>query len=64
MPWANEGVLLLNTVLTVREAAAASHASKGWEQFTDAAIRAISDNRAGVVFMLWGKTCHQQRKTN
>jgi uracil-DNA glycosylase len=52
--WAKEGVLLLNTSLTVRSGQAASHAKKGWEKFTDAAIQAISDNRAGVVFMLWG----------
>lgn len=62
MPWANEGVLLMNTVLTVREAGAASHASKGWEQFTDAAIRAISENRAGVVFMLWGRHAINKEK--
>jgi len=53
--WANEGVLLLNTVLTVRQGAAASHRGKGWERFTDAAIKAISDNRAGIVFLLWGR---------
>lgn len=62
MPWAKEGVLLLNTVLTVREAAAASHASKGWELFTDAAIRAVSKNRAGVVFMLWGRHAISKEK--
>lgn len=53
--WANEGVLLLNTVLTVRQGSAASHRGKGWERFTDAAIKAISDNRAGIVFLLWGR---------
>lgn len=62
MPWAKEGVLLLNTALTVRESAAASHASKGWEQFTDAAIRAVSENRAGVVFMLWGRHAISKEK--
>jgi len=62
MTWAKEGVLLLNTVLTVREAAATSHASKGWEQFTDAAIRALSENRAGLVFMLWGRHAISKEK--
>jgi len=52
--WAAEGVLLLNTSLTVRSGKAASHAGKGWEKFTDAAIKAVSEFRAGVVFMLWG----------
>ncbi len=52
--WARQGVLLLNATLTVRENAAGSHQSKGWEQFTDAAIHALSRERHGVVFMLWG----------
>ena len=52
--WAQQGVLLLNTVLTVRSGQAASHSRKGWEEFTDAVIRYISDNCEGVVFMLWG----------
>jgi uracil-DNA glycosylase len=58
--WAREGVLLLNTCLTVREASPTSHAGKGWELFTDSAIRAVSEQRAGVVFLLWGK--HAQAK--
>ncbi|KAJ3333378.1 hypothetical protein HDU93_008575 [Gonapodya sp. JEL0774] len=54
--WAGQGVLLLNTVLTVRQAQPNSHASLGWTQFTDAAIRAVNERcKAGVVFMLWGK---------
>lgn len=53
--WANNGVLLLNATLTVRSGLAGSHQGKGWEQFTDAAIKAISDYRAGIVFLLWGK---------
>ena len=53
--WAKQGVLLLNTVLTVRKDSARSHAGLGWELFTDAVIKAISDNSEGVVFMLWGK---------
>lgn len=52
--WAQQGVLLLNAVLTVRAGEAASHSGKGWERFTDAVIRTISDKCEGVVFMLWG----------
>ncbi len=52
--WARQGVLLLNATLTVREGAAGSHQGKGWEQFTDAAVKALSDEREGLVFMLWG----------
>ena len=52
--WARQGVLLLNAVLTVRCAEAASHRKIGWQEFTDAVIRYISDNCEGVVFMLWG----------
>jgi uracil-DNA glycosylase len=53
-PWAKQGVLLLNAVLTVREGKPASHAEKGWEQFTDAAIKAVNDLPHRVVFVLWG----------
>ena len=52
--WAEQGVLLLNATLTVREAQAGSHHNKGWEEFTDAIIRSINDNRENVVFLLWG----------
>ena len=52
--WARQGVLLLNAVLTVRGGQAASHSKIGWQEFTDAVIRYISDNCEGVVFMLWG----------
>ena len=52
--WASQGVLLLNAVLTVQAGAAASHSKVGWEEFTDAVIRYISDNCEGVVFLLWG----------
>ncbi len=52
--WANQGVLLLNATLTVRAHQAGSHQNKGWEQFTDAAIQALSDKREKIVFMLWG----------
>ena len=53
--WARQGVLLLNATLTVRAREAGSHQGKGWEEFTDAAVSALSDEREGVVFMLWGK---------
>ncbi len=52
--WAEQGVLLLNATLTVRENMAGSHQNKGWEQFTDAAIRKLSENRSGIIFVLWG----------
>ena len=52
--WARQGVLLLNAVLTVRASEAASHGRIGWQEFTDAVIKYISDNCTGVVFMLWG----------
>ncbi|TIX91239.1 uracil-DNA glycosylase [Rhizobium sp. P44RR-XXIV] len=52
--WAKQGVLLLNSVLTVEESQAASHQGKGWEKFTDAVIRKVNDECDGVVFMLWG----------
>lgn len=52
--WANQGVLLLNATLTVRKDSAGSHQGKGWEEFTDVAVRALSDEREHLVFMLWG----------
>ncbi len=52
--WAKQGVLLLNATLTVRASTAGSHQNKGWEEFTDAAIKALSDQREHVVFILWG----------
>ncbi len=52
--WAKQGVLLLNATLTVRAKLAGSHQNKGWEQFTDAAIAALSEKRDGLVFILWG----------
>jgi len=53
--WAKQGVLLLNALLTVRANQAASHHNIGWETFTDSVIRHISDNKSGVIFLLWGK---------
>lgn len=58
--WAESGVLLLNTTLTVEEGQAASHAGKGWEQLTDAVIRHVAEGTRPVVFMLWGS--HAQAK--
>jgi uracil-DNA glycosylase len=54
-PWAERGVLLLNAVLTVSPGRPASHAGKGWEEFTDRAIRELSERRDGIVFLLWGR---------
>lgn len=52
--WAEQGVLLLNATLTVRASSAGSHQNKGWESFTDAVIKKISDEKKNVVFLLWG----------
>ena len=59
--WARQGVLLLNAVLTVRSGEAASHSRIGWQEFTDAVIKYISDNCEGVVFMLWGNFARTKR---
>lgn len=58
--WAEQGVLLLNAVLTVRAHEAASHAGRGWEHFTDAVVQALARRREGVVYLLWG--AYAQRK--
>ena len=58
--WAEQGVLLLNTVLTVEQGQAHSHAKIGWEQFTDAVIQQLSEKHQGLIFLLWGS--HAQRK--
>lgn len=58
--WADQGVLLLNSVLTVERGMAASHQGKGWETFTDAIIRHLDEERQGLVFLLWGS--YAQRK--
>ena len=59
--WAEQGVLLLNAVLTVRANEPASHAKIGWMDFTDAVIRKISDEKKGVVFLLWGKFAQEKQ---
>lgn len=58
--WANQGVLLLNAILTVRAHQAASHQGLGWEEFTDSVIRHLSDDRKGIVFLLWGKYAQEK----
>lgn len=60
--WADQGVLLLNTVLTVRAGEAHSHRGKGWETFTDQVIRSINDRQDPVVFWLWGKPAQDKAK--
>lgn len=60
--WARQGVMLLNSILTVRSGEPASHSRIGWQQFTDAVIRCISDNCEGVVFLLWGNFARSKRE--
>jgi uracil-DNA glycosylase len=60
--WAKNGVLMLNTVLTVRAGRPCSHQGKGWEQFTDAVIRVVSNRLDPVVFLLWGKHAQAKKK--
>ncbi len=60
--WADQGVLLLNSVLSVEQAQAASHQGRGWEQFTDAAVSALNKGRDHLVFLLWGS--YAQKKGN
>lgn len=60
--WADQGVLLLNTVLTVRAHQAASHQGKGWEQFTDAVIHAVNEQDRPIVFILWGRPAQMKKK--
>ena len=60
--WARQGVLLLNTVMTVRAGEANSHRKQGWERFSDEVIRLISAHKEHVVFILWGRPAQQKRK--
>lgn len=60
--WAKQGVLLLNATLTVRASLPASHQGKGWEQFTDKVIRLLSEQREGLVFILWGRPAQLKEK--
>ena len=59
-PWARQGVLLLNATLTVRSGEAGSHPGRGWERFTDAVIRSVSENGNGSIFLLWGRYAQQK----
>lgn len=59
--WAKQGVLMLNTVLTVRAHMANSHHGKGWEEFTDAAIRALNEQDRPIVFILWGRPAQMKK---
>jgi uracil-DNA glycosylase len=54
-PWARQGVLLINATLTVRAGVAGSHQGHGWETFTDAVIRSVSEHHKGIIFLLWGR---------
>ena len=58
--WADQGVFLLNAGLTVRAGAPASHAGRGWEKFTAAAVERLSEKRSGLVFLLWGRHAHEK----
>ena len=60
--WADQGVLMLNTVLTVRQGQAHSHQKQGWETFTDEVIRYLSDRKKSVVFLLWGRAAQGKKK--
>lgn len=60
--WADQGVLMLNATLTVRANTAGSHQKKGWEKFTDAAIKQLSEKRTGLVFLLWGRYAQQKEE--
>ena len=62
LPWADQGVLLLNATLTVRAHQAGSHQNKGWEKFTDAVIKTISAEKNNVIFLLWGGFAKKKKK--
>ena len=62
VPWAQQGVLLLNTVLTVRAGQANSHRGKGWEIFTDEIIRRLNERKSGIIFLLWGSNARAKKE--
>lgn len=62
IPWAEQGILLLNAVLTVRESEPNSHKSKGWEKFTDAIISKLNDSETPIIFLLWGNYAKKKTK--
>ena len=61
-PWAQQGVLLMNTVLTVEDGKPNSHKDKGWEIFTDAVIRHLNERERGMVFLLWGRNAYAKKE--
>ena len=61
-PWAKQGVLLMNTVLTVEEGKPNSHKDKGWEIFTDAVIKYLNERERGMVFLLWGRNAYEKKQ--
>jgi len=61
-PWAKQGVMLLNAALTVRAGEPNSHSKIGWHQFTDAVIKKVSNEKEGIVFLLWGSFAHQKQE--
>ncbi|MCH5151691.1 MAG: uracil-DNA glycosylase [Clostridiales bacterium] len=61
-PWAKQGVLLMNTVLTVEEGKPNSHQGKGWEIFTDAVIKYLNERQRGMVFLLWGRNAYAKKE--
>ncbi len=63
LPWAEQGVLLLNAILTVEEGQSNAHKGRGWEQFTDAIIDTVNREQEGVVFLLWGAHAQKKGKT-
>ena len=62
LPWAKQGILLLNATLTVRAHEARSHQGKGWEEFTDAVIELIGQRKNKVIFLLWGGYARKKKK--
>jgi len=62
LDWSNQGVMLLNSVLTVKKASPGSHANRGWESFTDHVIKVISEKKNNVIFMLWGGYAKKKQK--
>lgn len=61
-PWAEQGVLLLNTILTVEQGKPMSHAGKGWEKLTDKIIQTLADQNSPKVFLLWGKPAQSKKR--
>jgi uracil-DNA glycosylase len=60
IPWAKQGILLLNTVLTVRRGSSNSHSGEGWENFTDTVLKILNENKENLIFLLWGKNAQKK----